>query len=44
MIENNIGTAFINECKRTKDDGSLVYPWFQYVLKQRKIDGTMDQE
>lgn len=44
IIENNIGTAFINECKRTKDDWSLIYPWFQYVLKQRKLDWTLDQE
>lgn len=44
IIENNIGTAFINECKRTKDDWSLVYPWFQYVLKQRKLDWTIDYD
>jgi len=28
--ENNVGLAFINVCK--------AYPWFQYLLKQRKED------
>ena len=32
--ENNVGLAFINECKQ--------YPWFQYVLKQRKEDSPSD--
>lgn len=35
-----MGRALINECKRTKDDGTYIYPWFQYVLKERKLDGT----
>lgn len=30
--ENNKGTAFINECRQ--------YSWFQFMLKQRKIDST----
>lgn len=36
LIENNTGKAFINECKK--------YKWFQYVLKTRKIDGTLDSD
>ncbi len=35
LIENNVGLAFINECKK--------YPWFHWVLKQRKDDSTSDE-
>lgn len=33
--ENNVGLAFINECKK--------YPWFQYVLKQRREDSVSQE-
>lgn len=32
--ENNVGLAFINECKS--------YSWFQYVVKARKVDNAQD--
>lgn len=34
--ENNKGTAFINECRQ--------YTWFQFMLKQRKIDSTTGED
>lgn len=33
--ENNVGLAFINECKN--------YSWFQYVLKSRREDATTSE-
>lgn len=45
MPERNVGQAFINECKKTKDDGSFLYPWVtRYLMKTRKIDGTLDED
>jgi hypothetical protein len=35
LPESNVWRAFINECKK--------YPWFQYVLKTRKLDGTEEE-
>lgn len=35
LIESNVWRAFINECMK--------YPWFQYVLKARKLDGTEEE-
>ena len=34
--ENNKGTAFINECRQ--------YSWFQFMLKQRKIDSIAGED
>lgn len=33
--ENNVGGAFINECKK--------YPWFQYMMKERKVDSVSQE-
>ena len=35
LPENNMGLAFINECKK--------YDWFQYVLKERKDDTAKEE-
>lgn len=32
--ENNIGLAFINECKN--------YPWFNFMVKEKKLDSSDD--
>lgn len=34
--ENNKGIAFINACRE--------YKWFQFMLKQRKIDSTTGED
>lgn len=35
QVENNVGLAFINECKK--------YPWFQFLLKSRKDDKASEE-